>query len=120
MAGNFRGSALPYTPKYQAAAGFNYEAPIGRVQAFAGADLTFRSDTTSIIGGSRLYGIKDYALLDLRVGVKDSADRWRFELWGKNVTNEYYWTNVSSFFDTVNRWAGMPATYGASVSFRIE
>ncbi len=65
-----------------------------------------------------LLGIDGYVLVDLRAGISAADDSWRLTLWGKNVFNEYYWTNVVAAFDTIGRYAGMPATYGATVSFR--
>jgi outer membrane receptor protein involved in Fe transport len=41
-------------------------------------------------------------------------------LWGKNVTNEFYVTNVTSaVVDGVARFAGFPATFGATVSYHF-
>lgn len=118
---NFNGAALPYTPKYQVSTGLNYEFAVNdSVSAFAGADVTFRSDTSAFIGASKLFEIRDYTLLDLRAGVKSPDDKWSLQVWGKNVTNQYYWDNVAFFFDTVTRWPARPATYGATFSFKFQ
>lgn len=118
---NFDGAKLPYTPKYQVATGFNWEVPFSdTLHGFAGADLTYRSDTTAFIGGSELFRIKEYALLDLRAGIKSSDDRWSVQIWGKNVTNSYYWDNVAFFFDAVDRYPGRPATYGVTFSTKFR
>ena len=119
--GDFSGYQVPYAPKVQVSTGFDGTLPLSEtLSAFAGADLAMRSDTIAVIGGSSGYNIESYATLDLRVGLKAADDRWRFQLWGKNVTNSYYWTNVTSFYDTLARYAGRPATYGATVSFRFQ
>ncbi len=118
---DFSGAPFPYSPKYSVGAGFNYEFPVSSsMAAFVGADLTHRSSTTAIIGNAPGYEIGDYTLLDLRAGVKSQDDRWQFSIWGKNVGNEYYWTNVASYYDTVARYAGRPATYGATLSFKYR
>jgi iron complex outermembrane receptor protein len=118
---NFKGAKLPYTPKYQVSTGVNYEFPVNdSLSAFAGADLTFRSDTSAFIGASKLFEIRDYTLVDLRAGVKGPEDRWSLQVWGKNVTNQYYWDNVAFFFDTVTRWPARPATYGATFSYKFQ
>jgi len=52
------------------------------------------------------------------VGAADGS--WRFAIWGRNVTDEYYWNNVARAIDTVTRYAGMPTTYGVSLTFRYE
>ena len=61
-----------------------------------------------------------YALIDLRAGVRDSDDRWRAWLWGRNITNKYYWTLAQRIGDTTVRFAGEPATYGVTVSFKMN
>jgi outer membrane receptor protein involved in Fe transport len=43
---------------------------------------------------------------------------WRFQIWGRNVTDEYYWKSVYYSNDEIAKYAGMPATYGISVSWR--
>lgn len=118
---NFAGAKLPYTPKIQVGAGFNWDVPVSEnINAFTGADITYRSDTTAFIGGSNLFKINDYAILDVRAGIKSADDRWSVQVWGKNVTNTYYWDNVAFFFDTVTRWPGRPATYGITFATKIR
>jgi iron complex outermembrane receptor protein len=50
--------------------------------------------------------------------VQSKDGRWRAQVWGRNVTNLYYWVQVSKIIDTINRDAGMPATYGITLSYR--
>lgn len=126
---NFKGARVPYTPKYQVGIDGAYEVAVSEsLRGFIGATLTYRSDTVAVIGGDanppaaspqnkKIFGIDAYALVDLRLGIKSADDRWRAQIWGKNVFNTYYWTNVVAAFDTVGRYAGMPATYGVSLSF---
>lgn len=64
-----------------------------------------------------LYGIDSYTLVNLRAGVE--SDRWRVEVWGKNVFDKYYWSTAYPAFDTITRYAGMPATYGVTVSLKL-
>jgi outer membrane receptor protein involved in Fe transport len=58
-------------------------------------------------------------LLDLRAGVEMGDDRYRVWVWGKNVTDEYYWTNVFAGGNAISRFAGRPAMYGVSLSARF-
>jgi outer membrane receptor protein involved in Fe transport len=41
---------------------------------------------------------------------------WQAQIWGRNITDEYYWTQAQSTNDTLMRWTGMPRTYGISIS----
>lgn len=114
------GSAFPYTPKWQVVAQADYRRPItGSVDGFAGVNYNYRSKTKGGFGVESILDIDSYGLLDLRAGVADHADRWRAELFGRNVTNAYYWTNVARFVDVVRRLAGPPATYGVQVAYKF-
>ena len=127
---NFAGSPMPFTPKFSANFNAEYTVPLsGSLNGFIGVTDTYRSSTISVIGGDRnspnalpqdklLFGIGSYSLLDVRAGVE--SDRWRVMLWGKNVANKYYWNSVAPAFDTIVRYAGMPATYGISASYKLK
>ncbi len=124
---DFSGTPVPFTPKWQLQLNTDYSVPVtDRLALIAGGSVSHRTGTYSIIGGAtnppgvipageQLFRIDPYTLVDLRVGVK--GDNWRATVWGKNVFNTYYWNNVTPAFDTIVRYAGPPATYGATVSF---
>ena len=63
--------------------------------------------------------IDAYTLFGARVGVGSRDGRWSATLWGRNVTNKYYWYNVQVGYDTIWRLTGMPATYGVTASFKM-
>jgi iron complex outermembrane receptor protein len=131
VAADFDGSRVPFTPKYQVGTNVDWNIPLTeRIGGFLGASLNYRSDTVSVVGGDinppnatpqdiKIFGIASYATLDLRAGIKSANDIWRFTVWGKNITNSYYWNNVVAATDTIGRYAGQPATYGASVSYKF-
>jgi iron complex outermembrane receptor protein len=131
LAANFDNTPIPFTPKYQVGTNVDYTFPVSdRLDAFVGGGLSYRSKTYSVVGGEfnpptatpqglPIFMIKDYALLDLRAGIKSHDDRWRLEVWGKNITNTYYYTNVVAATDTIGRYTGLPATYGVSVGYKF-
>ena len=127
----FDGTRVPFTPKYQASFNADYRTALsGSVDGFVGGTVSYRSSTVAIIGGDfptptitasavgNPFVINDYTLVDLRAGIASKDDRWRVSVYGKNVFNQYYWSNVVAAFDTIGRYAGMPGTYGVSFSFR--
>ena len=125
----FDGTAMPYTPKYQVNVNGDYVAPIsGNVNLFLGATASYRSSTNAIIGGDQnppgavpsgapLFRVDSYTVVDLRAGLE--RDNWRVFLWGKNIGNTYYWNNVNPSFDVIVRYAGMPATYGITATYKV-
>lgn len=130
---NFAGTPIPYTPKHQASFSVNYNPAISdHVNLIMGSSLTYNSKTIATLGGNVnpstinakavpcVYCIDGYAVLDAQLGIEDSNGRWRAFIWGKNITDKYYWSNVVSGYDTVARYAGKPATYGVTVSYSFK
>ena len=141
---DFKGQSFPYTPTWQVQADAEYDFhPSQKLSAFVGAHLTYNSDTVGFFGADIPYNPADpqhggpsgihptvpivsgalninaYTLIDLRAGVASTDGSWRFMVWGRNVTNAYYWTNASYIPpDATVRFAGMPVTYGATLSYR--
>ncbi|WP_340313606.1 TonB-dependent receptor [Rhizorhabdus argentea] len=114
------GTPFPFSPTWQSITNLDYEFPVpGELRAFVGGSLTFNSKTYAGIGALKIMQIDAYALLDLRVGVKSGNGRYRLWIWGKNVTDKYYWTNVFAGGDAISRFVGQPATYGVSASTRL-
>ena len=62
--------------------------------------------------------IKSYGMLDLRAGITNGV--WNFELWGRNVTNTWYWTSAVRASDVVLHYTGMPVTYGMTFSYNFQ
>lgn len=128
LAGDFAGTPIPYTPKYQVSLNPDYRFPLNSgMSAFLGASVNYRSDAIAVVGGGinlptvvpnnkPAARIDDYALVDLRAGVSFNQDRMRLWVYGKNVFNTYYWTNVFNTTDTIERLSGRPATYGIAFS----
>ncbi len=59
-----------------------------------------------------------YTLVDAQGGINFAQGRYRVMLWGKNITNKFYLVNTQRYADGIQRFIGMPATYGITVSFR--
>ncbi|WP_374410069.1 TonB-dependent receptor [Novosphingobium colocasiae] len=136
VAADFAGTDIPFTPKWQFVMSADYVAPVdGSIRPFFGATLTGRSQAISIVGGDSgatpqpgyrakvplgsTFNLPSYTLLDLRAGIEARDGAWRLMVWGKNVTNKYYWQNAITSYDVVTRYAGQPATYGVTFSHRF-
>lgn len=120
------GSELNYTPHWQLQGGAEYRWSISSdVRGFIGVDASYRSRATAGIGITLASGARDtrfdlpsYALVDLRAGIQAANESWRLTIWGKNVTNEFYVTNAFRAVDTIVRFTGRPATYGATLAVK--
>lgn len=122
---DFKGSPLPYTPKVTGNADIQYQWNLrSGVKPFLGASVVYHGkDNSTFRSAARPatdFAMKAYALLDLRAGVAAEDDSWRVTLFGRNVTNTFYWTGVTQAIDFYARSAGRPATYGITVSVRTR
>lgn len=118
---NLGGEAFPNTPKWQMVADVNYRWPINQdLNGFFGGGVTYQDKTNSQLGELQSLNVKAYTLVDLRAGVESQTGTWRLSVWGRNVGDTYYWTAANRNLDTTVRFAGRPATYGASLSYRFQ
>lgn len=117
---NYKGEEFPNTPRWQLISNVVYEFPLSiSLTAELGANLSYRSISNSAFGNNRIFEIKPYTLVDIRAGVRTVDGKIDFSIWGRNITNAYYNTNVYYIIDVVARTAGMPVTYGASLRTRF-
>jgi len=142
---NFKGESFPFTPRWQAIADAEYSFALnGRLSAFLGGNVYYQSRSVGAFGSDVPYepaepqhtnqfgqnpnlpissgglNIRGYSTLDLRVGVETSDHVLGLTLWGRNVTNKYYWTNATFVpADSTVRYAGLPATYGFTLKYRF-
>lgn len=124
---DFGGQPFPNAPKWQANIDVQYQWPLNeQMTAFVGGAVNYQGKTRSFFyneAPTSLYppsilDIPDYVLLDLRAGV--DMDAWRFQVWGRNVTNEHYWQSAVHVNDVMLHYAGMPATYGVTATYRFR
>jgi len=116
---NLGGQTLPFAPKWSAVVHANYEHPLVQNWLWSvGADLDYQSSTFASLGVNPAFLVPSHTTLDLRAGVSTDDHKLSFSVWGRNVTNDYYWTSVSLVLDAVSRYAAPPATYGVSISYR--
>ncbi len=59
--------------------------------------------------------IPDYTLVNARFTVAAADGNWSVMLWGRNITDEYYWHSTGSSNSTATRINGMPETYGITI-----
>ncbi len=132
----YRGSTIPYTPKYQLRLMGDYTWNMGNLVPFVGIVVAMRSHTITNIGGARgiivtpdfassrplddTFTINGYTTVDLRVGIGALDGDWTATLFGKNVLNKFYLTNIYTDYDTIGRFTGQPATWGVTLALRFR
>lgn len=146
---NFAGEPLPFTPKFAGQINLDYrmqmenggtpffgitvhgqtdsDAVFGAsTQQFSTAGIIVTSPTKTVgfpavaaAGVTQPYVNNGYATVDLRLGYESPAG-WKVMVWGKNVLNKYYWTNVVPSNDSAGRLAAMPVSYGVTLGFKFK
>ena len=116
---SFSGNRFPYTPTWQVNAGGTYQwAFTDKFDAFVGADVACRGATNGSLEEDPRLAIGAYTLLNFTAGLKTQDDHWSITVYGKNVTNAYYWNNALHVQDTIVRYTGMPSEYGVTLGYR--
>jgi iron complex outermembrane receptor protein len=118
---NFDGRPFLYSPKFQGGltALFNHDLESG-LKLNAALNGRWQGKSSADLEGNPLFEIESYGLLNASVGDRrDPTKGWEMSLWGRNLTDEYYWSAVSSNANVVVRFPGKPRTYGASLSYKF-
>jgi outer membrane receptor protein involved in Fe transport len=120
--GNFRGSELPFTPNWSANGDIQYEWQMGDLKPFLGGNLLYQGEQNATFQNGTLraddFKIDGYITVDLRAGVEGPEGKYKFSVFGRNVLNKNFTTSITTYLDTLFRFAGRPATYGVSFSYR--
>lgn len=113
---DIQGESFPNTPEWQGVGDVEYTFPLqANLEGYVGGSFSYRSEAQSAFGENPTYVIDAYILVDLRAGLASNDGRWSLEVWGRNVFDEYYWTNVYHAVDAISQAPGLPATYGVTV-----
>lgn len=117
VGGVAEGSELPNSPEWNFNGVFRYRWDIGAtLTADAQLDFSYQDDVTFDIVRQPPEAREDaYWLYNARVGIGAASGDWMAYLWGKNLADEEYRTQV--LFSSVGfgeTW-GMPRTYGVSL-----
>ncbi len=88
------------------------------MEVFLGGDVNHTGETT---GGAQLTDATDeFTIANLRVGVGNADGTWRATVWGRNITDEYYFPAAYQGGNgPLVRANGMPRTYGVSLNYRF-
>lgn len=113
------GNRLQRTPETQLSAGIDWALPAGSLGNALKLSLNYAWQGDMFWATDNIAKEKSYGLLDARIALAPDEAKWAVAIWGKNVTDELYRTNIISFFGEEVSQYGAPRTYGIDVSWKF-
>ena len=118
---DFSGQPFSYSPEWQGVSDVSYQWTVSEgLLMTVGAALVYKGETTADSNSNVLFDIDEYSQYDARIKLEDANGKWNVELWGRNLTDEYYWTNVFKATDTTVQVPGNPRTYGVTLGYTFR
>lgn len=116
---NNTGKFLQRTPKYQYNVGADFTTDLGAWNNGLSIHVNYSYQAKMYWAPDNLQDESPYGLLDGRITLTPNDGDVTLSVWGKNITDKLYRTNIIAFFgDEVSR-LGAPRTYGVEVGFRF-
>lgn len=117
-----KGSELPNSPKINFNARLRYQRSIdGGLFLRIIADASYKGETVYDIVRQPKEAVEDgYWLANARIGLASANERWEVYLWGRNLLDKEYRSQV--ILSTVGpgeSW-GLPRTYGIAIDFNSQ
>ena len=114
------GGQLPQAPEWSVNALANYRWPLSdALYLELGADVNYAEGSPGAPGGGVAFGSSDYTLLNARLGLGSVDNKWRVQVWSRNLTDEYYYPSASSGNGPFIRMVGMPRTLGVKLDYNF-
>ncbi|HEY0943357.1 MAG TPA: TonB-dependent receptor [Steroidobacter sp.] len=113
------GNTLPRSPKAVVSAGLQYSQPLGSTVLTLRGEGRRQSQVWFDQFNSPGVEQDAYTLWNAFVTLRDADDRWRVQLYGRNLSDELYRQSViraTSILGTIEFW-GAPRTYGIELGW---
>ncbi|KQM19126.1 TonB-dependent receptor [Novosphingobium sp. Leaf2] len=109
------GNDPPSLPKYQGTIGFDYSMPVASGTAKLGADLALRDQYYATPDNLEVGHVKSTQLVNAYAGFDTGP--WSFQIAGKNLFNQIYWTTGFGFSVINPRFMANPRTVLGTVKY---
>ena len=118
---NVAGNRLTRSPKFQGYAAIAYAIPAGF--ATITPSVTWRGQTRTYYletnQDSNQYVANGWSEVDLRIGIAGKANAWEVALFGRNVFDKRFISQIVPFTGFPIATLNTPATWGANATFRF-
>lgn len=114
------GTELPQAPTWSVNALANYRLfDHDSWHSIISADINFKDSTEGVLNQPE-NATESYTIINARLSFNDNQDRWRAQLWVRNLSDEYYYASAfrggNGPFVRVN---GLPRTVGINVQYNF-
>ncbi|MBT8444327.1 MAG: TonB-dependent receptor, partial [Gammaproteobacteria bacterium] len=114
------GNPLQRTPETQYNVGFDYTANAGKYGEALNFYVSYSWQDEFAWQPANANFEDSYGLLDARVTFAPEGAKWALSVWGKNITDELYRTNIIPFFGEEVSQFGAPQTQGVEFRYTFE
>jgi len=116
---SFDGKPFLYSPEFQGSLTALYKHDLTENLGLQAAlNGRYQSKSHADLSGDPLFTIPAYSLLNASIGIHSLKDRWEVSIWGRNLTDEYYYPAISNNSNLIVRFPGTPRTFGASFTVK--
>lgn len=117
---DFDGKSFLYSPEVAGSLTLIYDRPITDSLGLSVAlNGRYQDESYGNLANDDDHRIDSYSLFNATASIYSLKETWNVSLWGKNLTDEYYWKAVATNANTAVRFPGQSMTYGASVTYRF-
>lgn len=114
------GNTCRRTPKHAFGIAANLDQPVSEgIHFLLGGDFQYTGANFFDNPNTPILKFASETLLNARIGLRDSDDKWELTAWAKNLTNELNYTSKMELFGTIYSTYIPPRTYGVTARFRF-
>ncbi len=118
------GNRLPRAPLWNVSSALDYVFPVSdALQGTLRADVFYQSDYYADAVGTADFRTQEFALVNLRIGLRSADGVWSSSIWGKNLLDQERFlsaSGASSQLDGERHYQPLnPPTYGVDVSYNF-
>jgi iron complex outermembrane receptor protein len=116
---SYNGKFLQRTPRYQVTLGGEYTATVLGMEDALHVRLNYKRQGKLSWAPDNVQFERPYGLLDGRVSLTPPDQPWSVSVWGRNLTDKEYRTNIIDILGDAVSSFGPPRTFGVEVGLKF-